>query len=146
MRLPQIRARNGKRIRGWHISEKGYPRYHSGPYENKYVHRVKMELLLGRELTKDEDVHHKNGNKLDFSKRNLKLLGHKEHGWVSAKQHWFMSHLDRKREREWNEYFDEKTDKSLRSASRGNQPTEGVETLSQLPRGQASGAGRRISS
>lgn len=74
-----------------------------------------MALLLGRELKKDEDVHHKNGNKLDFRTRNLQVMGHDTHGWVSAKQHWFMQHKDKERERDWNEYFNnEEVDTGLR--------------------------------
>src|SRR5690348_8175351 len=101
----RFRDKKGRFTRGWHLSTKGYPRYHLKPYRNRYVHRVKMEQYLGRKLNKDEDVHHRNGNKLDFRRRNLQLLSHIEHGYISAKQHWFMDNVVGKREFEWYKEF-----------------------------------------
>lgn len=78
----------------------------------KYVHRVKMAEYLGRELKKYEDVHHKIdphkgiADKLDFSKQNLEVLGHREHGFVSSKQHYFVGKLMEAREnKRWIEAF-----------------------------------------
>lgn len=101
--LPKIRDSRGRFTRGWHLTKKGYPRYHAGPYRNQYVHRVQMMLVLGRELKQDEDVHHKNGDKKDFSGKNLTVLGHQEHGFVSAKQHFYVSVVVEERERKWYE-------------------------------------------
>jgi hypothetical protein len=64
-----------------------------------------MAQKLKRKLRKDEDVHHRNGNKLDFRLHNLLLLSHKEHGWVSAKQHWYMKRKEEVERREWDEFF-----------------------------------------
>lgn len=99
--LPQLRDRKGRFKKGWTISQKGYPRYTSGPYRNRYVHRVKAALMLGRELTKDEDVHHVNGNKVDFSTRNLSVIGHTQHGYISAKQHFWVTVVLEERMRKW---------------------------------------------
>lgn len=84
---------------------KGYPRYYSGKYRNQYVHRVKMARHLKRKLKRDEDVHHRDRDKKNFRIRNLQVLGHVEHGYVSAKQHWFMRNRDAQEKKEWDEYF-----------------------------------------
>jgi hypothetical protein len=38
-----------------------------------YEHRVVMEGIIGRELTAEETVHHKNGNRTDNRPENLEL-------------------------------------------------------------------------
>lgn len=45
-----------------------------------YEHRLIVEQRLGRLLTKDETVDHDNGNKLDNSNANLKVLTRSDHG------------------------------------------------------------------
>lgn len=89
----------------WHTSTKGYPRYHSGPYRNQYVHRVVMARKLGRPLRKDEDIHHRDGNKLNFAPSNLRLLDHTDHGYISAKQHWFVKNRLNREEAGWYEEY-----------------------------------------
>lgn len=93
------------RLGHWCLNDKGYPRFTSGPYRNRYVHRVVMALYLKRDLRRDEDVHHRDGNRLNFRITNLKVLGHAEHGWVSARQHFWMDFLDRKHKVEWDRFF-----------------------------------------
>lgn len=49
------------------------------------LHRYIMECYLGRKLTKDEIVHHKDGNKLNNNISNLELLSRAEH----IKKHYY---------------------------------------------------------
>jgi len=41
---------------------------------NVLEHRFIMEKILGRNLTRDETVHHKDGNRLNNSLENLEIL------------------------------------------------------------------------
>lgn len=48
--------------------------------ENRFhIHRAVMEHVLGRELTSDEIVHHKDGNKLNNHPDNLEIVTRSEH-------------------------------------------------------------------
>lgn len=93
--------------RGAYIDDKGYIRIACGPQRGQRLHRIVAEAKLGRKLTKDEDVHHKNGDKLDCRPENLEVLGHREHGCVSAKQHHYLKEHDIHLKKEWDEYFEE---------------------------------------
>ena len=79
---------------GRYIDSRGYwvVRKAEHPNANKlgYVreHRLIMEEHIGRYLTKDEDIHHINGNKTDNRIENLQLLSHSEHGRISINNRW----------------------------------------------------------
>ena len=55
--------------------------HHPAATQHGYVmeHRLVMEEVLGRILTKDEVVHHKNENKLDNRPDNLAIMTRSEH-------------------------------------------------------------------
>lgn len=90
---------------------KGYPRVTAGPLRHKYIHRIVAAALVGRELKRDEEVHHKDGDRKNFNWNNLMVLGNKDHGWVSSLQHWFMKNHDEQLKKEWDEFLAEEEKK-----------------------------------
>lgn len=91
---------------GTRVDAKGYLVIKAGPQRDRRVHEIIAEAMLGRELKRDEQVHHKDENKLNNDWRNLQILTEKEHGAVSAKQAWYFKEHDIKSQREWDEWFD----------------------------------------
>lgn len=61
-------------LRGHSARPDYYPKYYG-----KKAHRYVMEQHLGRELTEDEVIHHKNGNKTDNRIENLEIMTLSEH-------------------------------------------------------------------
>lgn len=63
-------------------SQSRYNKCDSGRYHQKngqYEHRAIMEEHLGRKLTKNEIVHHKDGDKHNNSIDNLQIMSRQEH-------------------------------------------------------------------
>lgn len=86
-----VKQRNGPNhpnYRGGHIDKNGYRIIH---LPGRYVkeHRYIMEQQLGRRLMTNEDVHHKDHDKLNNDLSNLQLLTKSEHAtlhWDDAKR------------------------------------------------------------
>lgn len=88
-----------------YVDDKGYPRIGAGPLRGVRLHRLVASAKLGRPLEPDEDVHHLDGDRLNPAPDNLKVLSHREHGCVSAKQHFYLKSRDVELKSEWDEFF-----------------------------------------
>lgn len=82
-------ARRGQKSHAWkggtYTTHMGYIAQYAPEHPNNnggYVlqHRLVMESVLGRLLTKDECIHHVNGNKTDNRPENLQVVTPSEHG------------------------------------------------------------------
>ncbi len=65
----------------FYIDKKGYPRYIDS---KKLVHRVVASNILGRPLTYNEVVHHKDKIKRNFRKNNLQVMFRRAHSRIHA--------------------------------------------------------------
>lgn len=74
----------------------GKTRNHSGyvmvwvapMHQYQYEHRMVMEKFIGRSLTSDEFVHHKDGNKTNNSIENLEIISNSEHTSLHLKERY----------------------------------------------------------
>ena len=61
------------------LDDQGYVVINLGGWTNRRLHRLLMEIKLGRPLLPDEDVHHLDGDRQNNQFENLALLTHGEH-------------------------------------------------------------------
>lgn len=88
-----------------HKTTKRYLRITAGPLRWQYVHRIVAAAWIGRDLTKDEEVHHRDQDRRNCHFSNLVIWGEKDHGWVSAKQSYYMKCKDEKEKKEWDAFM-----------------------------------------
>jgi hypothetical protein len=93
---------------------KKYPRVTAGPLRHKYIHREIAAAMIGRELTKDEQVDHRDRDRRNFKYTNLVIRGEKDHGFVSSRQAYFMRSRDAKEKAEWDEFMAEQDAKQAK--------------------------------
>jgi hypothetical protein len=89
---------------GVYIDSHGYPRISMGKMRGKYLHTIVAEGMLGRELTADEIVHHKDEDKRNYHWSNLQVMGFREHNCHTAKQYWAMRKRDKADRKLWEEW------------------------------------------
>lgn len=71
-----IKRHDGRKL---YISHQGYLVFEPVRGHKIQVHRLLMEEILGRPLTADEIVHHKDNNKLNNNPSNLEIMTRAEH-------------------------------------------------------------------
>lgn len=84
----------------------GYPRITAGPQRFKFVHVLVAEAMLGRELRKDEHVHHGDGNTKNPKWTNLLVVGKEIHNAISTRQYFYLKQKFSREESAWKAYFD----------------------------------------
>jgi hypothetical protein len=84
----------------------GYLRISAGPLRNSYVHIIVAQAKIGRELRRDEHVHHVDGNERNPHPDNLLVLGEDVHNAVSRKQYWYLKQKYSREEAAWAAFFD----------------------------------------
>lgn len=93
--MPQLRGPENPNWKGGFVINKGYvrlhvPRWntelmeHSGGSKFILEHRYVMQKHIGRRLSRQETIHHINGNTLDNRIENLQILDKVEH----TRLHW----------------------------------------------------------
>jgi len=64
------------------INKKGYP---INKATGRTVHREVAEKKIGRPLREHEVIHHKDGNKRNFSRKNLRVTSRSYHSRLHSK-------------------------------------------------------------
>ena len=65
-----------------YIDGNGYPRFKNS---RRQVHRVVAENKIGRKLREYEVVHHRDGDKTNFRKENLRVTSRSHHSKMHSK-------------------------------------------------------------
>jgi len=66
-----------------YIDENGYKRYKDS---GKLVHRHVAEMMVGGKIREEDVVHHKDGNKLNNKRSNLRTMSRSAHSKLEARK------------------------------------------------------------
>jgi hypothetical protein len=102
---------------GVSVDAKGYLVIKAGPHRDKRVHIMIAEAMLGRELRRDEDVNHEDGDKLNCHHSNLKVIGKDVHGAISNRQKWFLQNREAHERKQWEQWINEGGDRPEEACS-----------------------------
>jgi hypothetical protein len=69
------------------INSRGYREVRLPDGRKIKEHRLIMEKHIGRRLSPEEIVHHRNGNRLDNRKENLQIMTRSQHGKEHGTEH-----------------------------------------------------------
>ena len=69
--LENAEVRGVHPLGNWHVNDKGYPRFRSGPHRGRYVHRVVWEQVSRIPIPEGFHVAHQDFDKLNFQPENL---------------------------------------------------------------------------
>lgn len=79
-KLKQAKTEWGKKYsKGVSLNSRGYFVFTRGRHKGRLVHRIVMEIKIGRDLLKNEDVHHIDGNKINNDPSNLMVISRSDH-------------------------------------------------------------------
>jgi hypothetical protein len=93
MSLGHQQSSRVKSAAGVSLRPNGYLEYTTGEHKGRSVHVVEMEKIIGRRITENEVVHHKDENKTNNDPDNLELMTRAEH----ARHHGIENYVKRTR-------------------------------------------------
>jgi hypothetical protein len=119
--LRSAKLPNGTKVNVY--GNNGYERISNGPHRGRYLHSVLAEHKLGRKLTKDEEIDHKNGDRKGNGLSNLRLTTTSKHASHTntqrAKQGGFTGDKRYMHSREYTEGKPESMEKGLADFTTG---------------------------
>ncbi len=91
---------------GTSTDSKKYLKITAGPHRGRRVNILIAEAMLGRKLKPDEEVDHRDGNRLNCEHTNLQVLSGPDHTRLENRRRWVMRHIEEKERKRWQEWID----------------------------------------